>query len=183
MTSQEKLNLVTNYFAEDWAIEKAMQLLEDYDKAQQPSLSAAVGPGEVVAHRLVRKSLSGEWVSDARDWSDGPPSRALVDSICADAGRWRIDVAYAAPTTQPAPQADSVPAPDEILNMAREQGLPETDTEGVFRVNVDDLGRMFAADRAARAQADSVEDAARLEFEMQHGSAIAAARKQGENHD
>ena len=32
--------------------------------------------------------------------------------------------------------------------------------------------------------ADSVlEDAARLEFEMQHGSAIAAARKQGENHD
>ena len=33
-------------------------------------------------------------------------------------------------------------------------------------------------------QADSVlEDAARLEFEMQHGSAIAAARKQGANHD
>ena len=32
-------------------------------------------------------------------------------------------------------------------------------------------------------QADSVlEDAARLEFEMQHGSAIAAARKQGANH-
>lgn len=37
MTSQEKLNLVTNYFAEDWAIEKAMQLLDDYDKAQQPT--------------------------------------------------------------------------------------------------------------------------------------------------
>ena len=37
---------------------------------------------------------------------------------------------------------------------------------------------------AARAPADSVlEDAARLEFEMQHGSAIAAARKQGANHD
>ena len=33
-------------------------------------------------------------------------------------------------------------------------------------------------------QADSLlEDAARLEFEMQHGSAIAAARKQGANHD
>ena len=32
-------------------------------------------------------------------------------------------------------------------------------------------------------QADSVlEDAERLEFEMQHGSAIAAARKQGANH-
>ena len=37
MTSQEKLNLVTNYFSEDWAIKKAMQLLEDYDKAQQPT--------------------------------------------------------------------------------------------------------------------------------------------------
>ena len=34
MTSQEKLNLVTNYFAEDWAIDKAMQLLEDYEKEQ-----------------------------------------------------------------------------------------------------------------------------------------------------
>jgi hypothetical protein len=32
MTEQEKLNLVTNYFAEDWAIEKAMGLLEDYEK-------------------------------------------------------------------------------------------------------------------------------------------------------
>lgn len=54
-----------------------------------------------------------------------------------------------------APQADSQPAPDEIINMAREQGLPETEIEGVFRVNVDDLGRMFAADRAASAPADS----------------------------
>ena len=63
-----------------------------------------------------------------------------------------------------APQADSQPAPDEIVSVAREQGLPETEIEGVFRVNVDDLGRMFAADRAARAPADSVlEDAARLE--------------------
>ena len=63
----------------------------------------------------------------------------------------------------PTPQADSQPAPDEIINMAREQGLPETEIKGVFRVNVDDLGRMFAADRAARAPADSVlEDAARL---------------------
>lgn len=44
MTLQDKLNLVTNYFAEDWAIGKAMQLLEDYEKmveAQQPAPSAA----------------------------------------------------------------------------------------------------------------------------------------------
>ena len=58
------------------------------------------------------------------------------------------------------PQADSQPAPDEIINMAREQGLPETEIEGVFRVNADDLCRVAAAILAARAPADSVlEDA------------------------
>ena len=36
---------------------------------------------------------------------------------------------------------------DDILRMAREQGLPETEVEGVFRVNSDDLGRMLAAER------------------------------------
>ena len=51
--------------------------------------------------------------------------------------------------------APAQPAPYEIINMAREQGLPETETEGVFRVNVDDLGRIFASYRAARAPADS----------------------------
>ncbi len=34
---------------------------------------------------------------------------------------------------------------DDILRMAREQGLPETEVEGVFRVNSDDLGRLLAA--------------------------------------
>jgi hypothetical protein len=33
---------------------------------------------------------------------------------------------------------------EDIISMAREQGLPETGVEGVFRVNTDDLGR-FAA--------------------------------------
>lgn len=37
---------------------------------------------------------------------------------------------------------------EEIIALAREQGLPET-TEGVFRVNADDLGRMLAAEREA----------------------------------
>ena len=78
-------------------------------------------------------------------------------------GRARLDGTKlaAAPTTQP--------APDEIINMAREQGLPETETEGVFRVNVDDLGRIFASYRAARAPADSVlEDAARYRWLAAH---------------
>jgi hypothetical protein len=41
---------------------------------------------------------------------------------------------------------------DDIVRMAREQGLPETEVEGVFRVNSDDLGRMLAAEREACAQ-------------------------------
>ncbi len=41
---------------------------------------------------------------------------------------------------------------DDIIRMAREQGLPETEVEGVFRVNSDDLGRMLAAEREACAK-------------------------------
>jgi len=36
---------------------------------------------------------------------------------------------------------------DDIIRMAREQGLPETEVEGVFTVNSDDLGRLLAAER------------------------------------
>ena len=38
---------------------------------------------------------------------------------------------------------------EEIIKLARAQGLPETETEGVFRVNADDLGRLIAAEREA----------------------------------
>ena len=41
---------------------------------------------------------------------------------------------------------------EEILRMAREQGLPETEVEGVFRVNTDDLGRLLAAENEACAK-------------------------------
>ncbi len=41
---------------------------------------------------------------------------------------------------------------EDIIKLAREQGLPETETEGVFRVNTDDLGRMLAAEREACAK-------------------------------
>ncbi len=42
---------------------------------------------------------------------------------------------------------------EEVIKLAREQGLPETETEGVFIVNTDDLGRMLAAEREACAKA------------------------------
>jgi hypothetical protein len=38
---------------------------------------------------------------------------------------------------------------DKITRLARQAGLPETDVEGVFRVNSDDLGRMLAIEREA----------------------------------
>ena len=38
---------------------------------------------------------------------------------------------------------------EDILRHAREQGLPETETEGVFIVNADDLGRMLSVEREA----------------------------------
>ncbi len=41
---------------------------------------------------------------------------------------------------------------DDIIRMAREQGLSETEVESVFRVNSDDLGRMLAAEREACAK-------------------------------
>lgn len=41
---------------------------------------------------------------------------------------------------------------DDIIRMAREQGCPETATDGVFLVNADDLGRLIAAEREACAK-------------------------------
>ena len=41
---------------------------------------------------------------------------------------------------------------EDILRHAREQGLPETETEGVFIVNADDLGRMLSVEREACAK-------------------------------
>jgi hypothetical protein len=38
---------------------------------------------------------------------------------------------------------------EDIMRHAREQGLPETETEGVFIVNADDLGRMLSVEREA----------------------------------
>jgi hypothetical protein len=41
---------------------------------------------------------------------------------------------------------------NDIIRMAREAGIPETATEGVFIANSDDLGRLIAAEREACAQ-------------------------------
>jgi hypothetical protein len=41
---------------------------------------------------------------------------------------------------------------EDIIRMAREQGLPETADEGIFIVSSDDLGRLMAAEREACAK-------------------------------
>lgn len=98
----------------------------------------------------------------------------------------------------PAAQADSQPAPvaahvvaDALADSQYLAGV----SAGWNAANADDpnaaLQKLHESRAgylkplsAARDPADSVlEDAARLEFEMQHGSAIDAARKQGAKHD
>ena len=41
---------------------------------------------------------------------------------------------------------------DDIIQMAREAGIPEMAIEGVFIANLDDLGRLIAAEREAIAE-------------------------------
>ena len=65
---------------------------------------------------------------------------------------------------------------EDIIRMARGQGLPETETEGVFIVNTDDLGRMLAAEREAIAKSlDKQADLACDEFDRQWAQEMAAA--------
>ncbi len=64
---------------------------------------------------------------------------------------------------------------NDIIRMAREQGLPETEVEGVFMVNTDDLGRLLAAEREACAKVlDEMAD--QMEADMEPSTAIAWVR-------
>ena len=85
----------------------------------------------------------------------------------------------AAPTTQPAPQQEAQePVAWYVTGCSR---LLDEDEAKAEARHIGGTARAMPLYTAP--QADSLlEDAARLEFEMQHGSAIAAARKQGANH-
>jgi hypothetical protein len=64
---------------------------------------------------------------------------------------------------------------EDIIRMAREQGLPETEVEGVFMVNTDDLGRFAAAEREACAKVlDEMADY--MESEMEPSESVAWVR-------
>ena len=85
----------------------------------------------------------------------------------------------AAPTTQPAPQQEAQePVAWYVTGCCR---LLDEDEAKAEARHIGGTARAIPLYTVP--QADSVlEDAARLEFEMQHDSAIAAARKQGANH-
>lgn len=84
-------------------------LIEEY-KAGAPTTPAApaavAGP---VAYRVLRKRHDGEWVTDGRAWCDGVPTQDLVDDIALRSDGWRIEYAFAAPTTPAAPQQEPAP--------------------------------------------------------------------------
>ena len=130
------------------------QVIRDCMSTQQPAPATQQAEGDVVAYLDVGANgyldLGSELSEDALQQL--PKGRhALVI-----AGTYGIDGYVAAPQpSYTAQAADSHPTPDEIINMAREQGLPETEIEGVFRVNADDLCRVAAAILAARVPADS----------------------------
>lgn len=100
MTLQEKLNLVTNYFAEDWAIDKAMQLLEDYENAQQPAPSAAGADG----WKLVPVKETPEMLTAVYNMVRPGTWLEVAQTV------WRTMV-NAAPQPSPTPQADESPIP------------------------------------------------------------------------
>jgi hypothetical protein len=64
---------------------------------------------------------------------------------------------------------------DGVIRMAREQGLPETEIEGVFVVNTDDLGRLIAAEREACA-----EIADEYEYQLVAGNCARDIRARGD---
>lgn len=64
----------------------------------------------VVVHRVLRKTLDGEWKHDGRYWTDGPPSKELVADVAAREG-WHIECAY----TTPPPRKSVPPSAYESL--------------------------------------------------------------------
>jgi hypothetical protein len=83
--------------------------------AVAPLLAGKAAPAAVagpVAYRVLRKRHDGEWVTDGRAWCDGVPTQDLVDDIALRSDGWRIEYAFAIPTTQAAPVAhgDALPS-------------------------------------------------------------------------
>lgn len=130
----------------------------------------AVTGGPVAAHRVMRKRLDGEWVCESRYWCDGPPSKELVESICADKDRWRVDVSY---TTPPAQAADSV-----LEDAARLEQIAEAIRDYHHALDLRKHGGL-----AESAAFSSICNTMGMHWSRGEEAARRAARKQGANHD
>jgi hypothetical protein len=84
--------------------------------------------GDPVAHRLLRKTMAGDWKHDERYWVDGAPSKELVVNVVAQEGLWRIECAYTTPQKQK-PMTD-----DEFTTAIEVAGIPVEDVELVWAI-------------------------------------------------
>ena len=72
---------------------------------------------------------------------------------------------------------------DDIIQMAREAGIPEMAIEGVFIANSDDLGRLIAAEREACAKVCDEYDVAEDVNSSDTAEGIALAIRARGQHD
>ena len=73
---------------------------------------------------------------------------------------------------------------DDIIRMAREAGIPETATEGVFIANSDDLGRLIAAENEACAKVcEALDDGTYAGGDQPYGLHYARAIRERGQHD
>lgn len=81
------------------AKDAARKAYEDWSIAGQNP--AAQPQGEPVAHCLLRRNGSGNWVNDSKCWVNGLPGQQIVDECEKHPDLYRLRFAYA---EQPAPQ-------------------------------------------------------------------------------
>ena len=153
MTEQEKTNLVTNYFAEDWAIDEAMQLLEDCQKMTETQ-SPLSGAGGVQALSAAQQGGAYAALPD-----EGEPWRGHKFKE-VQRGCWRCDCGK---TIKEETSDQSTPASGGNYPVMPKRYTVDDDGEELFTA---EKMRAFAdatcALRASHGQAPSVEQQAQL---------------------
>ncbi len=133
MTEQEKLNLVTNYFAEDWAIDKATQLLDDYQKMTetQSPLSgvqyACVAELEQAAHQAleVLDYYAKPLCMCFAGCDECDPSKVPNEQMVITALRKALSGVQALVAASPTPTAEQQAQPDECFPGEPKVAVPQ----------------------------------------------------------
>ena len=133
MTEQEKINLVTNYFAEDWSIEKALLLLEDYQKmmeTQPPLLDAqyaCVTELEQAAHQAleVLDYYAKPLCMCFAGCDECDPSKVPNEQMVITALRKALIGVQALSAASPTPPAEQQAQPDECFPGEPKVAVPQ----------------------------------------------------------